>query len=211
MPQHSPSPGSSKRYSDREDIDRYRGRHDATNSYGRGTDRESRDGYRVSERERRRDHANYDDRDYRRRDRGDRGRRDDHDNGRRRRDDDHRSRQEDHHDRDKEDRPPRDHRDRDRNGEREGSARRSASPRRSRPRSPSHSRSASASAPPAENKAKPNFAPSGLLAAATNTVKNADGSSTLLKYNEPPEARKPLVGWRLYVFKGEEQLGVSNS
>ncbi|KAH9080185.1 SMAD/FHA domain-containing protein, partial [Lactarius deliciosus] len=53
---------------------------------------------------------------------------------------------------------------------------------------------------------KPNFAPSGLLAAATNTVKNADGTSTLLKYNEPPEARKPLVGWRLYVFKGEEQL-----
>ena len=37
-----------------------------------------------------------------------------------------------------------------------------------------------------------NFAPSGLLAAATNTVKNADGTSTLLEYNEPPEARKPL-------------------
>jgi hypothetical protein len=69
------------------------------------------------------------------------------------------------------------------------------------------SHSASASAPPAEDKTKPNFAPSGLLAAATNTVKNADGTSTLLKYNEPPEARKPLVGWRLYVFKGEEQLG----
>jgi smad nuclear-interacting protein 1 len=28
-----------------------------------------------------------------------------------------------------------------------------------------------------------------------------------LKYNEPPEARKPLKNWRLYVFKGEEQLG----
>ena len=38
-------------------------------------------------------------------------------------------------------------------------------------------------------------------------VKNADGTSTLLKYNEPPEARKPLVGWQLYVFKGDEQLG----
>jgi smad nuclear-interacting protein 1 len=48
-----------------------------------------------------------------------------------------------------------------------------------------------------------------LLAAATNTVKNVDGTSTLLKYNEPPEARKPLVGWRLYVFKGDEQVGVS--
>jgi hypothetical protein len=46
-----------------------------------------------------------------------------------------------------------------------------------------------------------------LLAAATNTVRKADGTSTLLKYNEPPEARKPLVGWRLYVFKGDEQVG----
>ncbi|EIM85771.1 SMAD/FHA domain-containing protein [Stereum hirsutum FP-91666 SS1] len=53
---------------------------------------------------------------------------------------------------------------------------------------------------------KPNFGSSGLLAAATNTVKNVDGSSTLLKYNEPPEARKPVVGWRLYVFKGSEQV-----
>ncbi|KAH9985071.1 SMAD/FHA domain-containing protein [Russula compacta] len=57
-----------------------------------------------------------------------------------------------------------------------------------------------------QDKAKPNFAPSGLLAAATNTVKNADGTSTLLKYNEPPEARKPLVGWRLYVFKDGKQF-----
>ena len=48
-----------------------------------------------------------------------------------------------------------------------------------------------------EDKDKPNFAPSGLLAAATNTVKNADGMSTLHK--EPSEARKPLAGWRLYV------------
>ncbi|KAH9953342.1 hypothetical protein BC827DRAFT_1366666 [Russula dissimulans] len=87
------------------------------------------------------------------------------------------------------------------------SRRRSASPRRSRPQSRSRSLSAPApaSAPP-EDKAKPNFAQSGLLAAATNTVKHADGTSTLLKYNEPPEARKPLVGWRLYVFKGDEQV-----
>jgi len=27
-----------------------------------------------------------------------------------------------------------------------------------------------------------------------------------LKYNEPPEARKPILGWRLYVFKGTEQV-----
>lgn len=57
-----------------------------------------------------------------------------------------------------------------------------------------------------EYKGKPNFAPSGLLAAATNTVRGTDGSSSVLKYNEPPEARKPVLGWRLYVFKGKEQL-----
>ncbi|KAF8887166.1 SMAD/FHA domain-containing protein [Infundibulicybe gibba] len=67
----------------------------------------------------------------------------------------------------------------------------------------SHSPSRS---PPAEDKAKPNFAPSGLLAAETNTVKAVDGKSSILKYNEPPEARKPVLGWRLYVFKGSEQV-----
>jgi smad nuclear-interacting protein 1 len=64
---------------------------------------------------------------------------------------------------------------------------------------------------PPEDKTKPNFALSGLLTAAKpamNTVKKADGASRLLKYyNEPPEARKLLVGWRLYVFKGDEQVG----
>ncbi|KAG9105073.1 hypothetical protein FRC06_000046 [Ceratobasidium sp. 370] len=76
--------------------------------------------------------------------------------------------------------------------------------RRSRPKSGSPSRSRSRS--PIEDKAKPNFANSGLLAAATNTIKHGDGTSTLLKYNEPPEARKPLLNWRLYVFKGQEQV-----
>ncbi|KAG9105843.1 hypothetical protein FRC07_009079, partial [Ceratobasidium sp. 392] len=75
---------------------------------------------------------------------------------------------------------------------------------RSRPKSGSPSRSRSRS--PVEDKAKPNFGNSGLLAAATNTVKHGDGTSTLLKYNEPPEARKPLLNWRLYVFKGQEQV-----
>ncbi|KAG6910667.1 hypothetical protein DXG01_008711 [Tephrocybe rancida] len=100
--------------------------------------------------------------------------------------------------------------DRDRNhNSRSGPSRRSASPRprssrpdSERPRSRSGSQS-----PPPEDKAKPNFKPSGLLAAETNTVKTADGNSTVLKYNEPPEARKPTVGWRLYVFKGSEQVG----
>lgn len=54
---------------------------------------------------------------------------------------------------------------------------------------------------PEEDKSKPNFAPSGALAAATNTV-----NGVVLKYNEPPEARKPTRNWRLYVFKGEEQV-----
>lgn len=97
-----------------------------------------------------------------------------------------------------------------RNRDRAGLSRRSASPsHRSRPHStrpPTRSHSGSRS-PSAADKAKPNFAPSGLLAAATNTVKAADGTSTVLKYNEPPEARKPILGWRLYVFKGTEQVG----
>lgn len=58
-----------------------------------------------------------------------------------------------------------------------------------------------------KDKGKPNFKHSGLLAAATNMVKHGDGTSTLMKYNEPPEARKPSAGWRLYVFKGSEQTG----
>ncbi|KAG8725431.1 hypothetical protein FRC09_019159 [Ceratobasidium sp. 395] len=77
-------------------------------------------------------------------------------------------------------------------------------PPQSRPKSGSRSRSRSGS--PVEDKAKPNFGNSGLLAAATNTIKHGDGTSTLLKYNEPPEARKPLLNWRLYVFKGQEQV-----
>ncbi|KAK4685420.1 smad nuclear-interacting protein 1, partial [Tremellales sp. Uapishka_1] len=50
---------------------------------------------------------------------------------------------------------------------------------------------------------KPNFGNSGLLAKETNTVKGVQ-----LKYNEPPEARKPLKNWRLYVFKGKEQVAI---
>lgn len=87
-----------------------------------------------------------------------------------------------------------------------GSSRRSASPRNrtSRPRSKSKSGSRS---PSPEDKGKPNFKPSGLLAAETKMVKHGDGTSTVLKYHEPPEARKPTMGWRLYVFKGAEQVG----
>jgi hypothetical protein len=59
----------------------------------------------------------------------------------------------------------------------------------------------------AEEKRKPNFGNSGLLAAATNRVQRADGSATVLKYNEPPEARKPVEHWRLYEFKDAENTG----
>jgi smad nuclear-interacting protein 1 len=52
-------------------------------------------------------------------------------------------------------------------------------------------------------KDKPNFAVSGKLAADTNTYKGV-----VIKYSEPPEARKPKVKWRLYPFKGEETLPV---
>jgi smad nuclear-interacting protein 1 len=53
-------------------------------------------------------------------------------------------------------------------------------------------------------KQKPNFAPSGLLAAASNSVAQADGTSIVLKYHEPAEARKPPAKdiWKLFVFKG---------
>lgn len=42
------------------------------------------------------------------------------------------------------------------------------------------------------------------MAAASNSVIRANGTSTTLKYHEPPEARKPLPRdqWKLFVFKG---------
>ena len=60
-------------------------------------------------------------------------------------------------------------------------------------------------APPEVEKQKPNFAPTGKLAAETNTVAN---TTIVLKYNEPPEARlpPPSSSWRLFVFKGSELL-----
>ncbi|CAI0436482.1 unnamed protein product [Linum tenue] len=53
----------------------------------------------------------------------------------------------------------------------------------------------------ASQKQKPSFELSGKLAAETNRVRGV----TLL-FNEPPEARKPNIRWRLYVFKGGEAL-----
>ncbi len=61
--------------------------------------------------------------------------------------------------------------------------------------------------PPPE-KQKPNFAPTGRLAADANTVKSAHGAAIVLKYHEPQESRKPSPAhpWRMYVFKGSEVL-----
>ncbi|KAL2039481.1 hypothetical protein N7G274_007753 [Stereocaulon virgatum] len=59
--------------------------------------------------------------------------------------------------------------------------------------------------PPEPEKQKPNYAPTGKLAAETNTVAN---TTIVLKYNEPPEARLPPPShpWRLYIFKGPDVL-----
>ncbi|KAH7394029.1 SMAD/FHA domain-containing protein [Phaeosphaeria sp. MPI-PUGE-AT-0046c] len=56
-------------------------------------------------------------------------------------------------------------------------------------------------APP--DKEKPNFKATGALAKAANRV---EGTKISLKYNEPPEARKPSPSqpWRLFVFKGDD-------
>jgi smad nuclear-interacting protein 1 len=53
------------------------------------------------------------------------------------------------------------------------------------------------------DKDKPDFKLSGKLAEDTNTYKGV-----VIKYNEPPEAKKPKKLWRFYVFKGEEALPV---
>ncbi|KAJ4821876.1 hypothetical protein Tsubulata_026846 [Turnera subulata] len=53
----------------------------------------------------------------------------------------------------------------------------------------------------ANQKQKPSFELSGKLAAETNRFRGI----TLL-FNEPPDARKPDIRWRLYVFKGGDFL-----
>ncbi|ALC49671.1 CG17168, partial [Drosophila busckii] len=50
-------------------------------------------------------------------------------------------------------------------------------------------------------KEKPNFGLSGALTEDTNKV-----NGVVVKYSEPPEARKPKRRWRLYPFKGETAL-----
>ncbi|KAI0381476.1 SMAD/FHA domain-containing protein [Hypomontagnella monticulosa] len=59
---------------------------------------------------------------------------------------------------------------------------------------------------PPKPKEKPNYGNSGALAAASNSVVQSDGSRIVLKYHEPPEARKasPKDQWKLFVFKGDD-------
>ncbi|RZC34248.1 FHA domain-containing protein DDL, partial [Asbolus verrucosus] len=52
-----------------------------------------------------------------------------------------------------------------------------------------------------KDKQKPNFSLSGKLTEETNTYRGV-----VIKYSEPPEARKPKRRWRLYPFKGEKAL-----
>ena len=53
---------------------------------------------------------------------------------------------------------------------------------------------------------KPNFRTTGVLAAASNSITQADGTTITLKYHEPAEARKPPPrdAWKLFVFKGQD-------
>lgn len=54
-----------------------------------------------------------------------------------------------------------------------------------------------------QEKEKPNFGLSGKLTEETNKVQGI-----VIKYAEPPEAKKPKRRWRLYPFKGETALPV---
>ncbi|KAI2733303.1 hypothetical protein CBS147332_318 [Penicillium roqueforti] len=123
----------------------------------------------------------------------------------------------------------RSHRYRDTRHEDEGRVSRRHRDARSRSRSPRKSRSpspraferrgplpsqsdaftdvANPSDAPAPEKQKPNFNATGRLAAESNTIVQG-GTKIVLKYHEPPEARKPPAkeAWRMYVFKGQDLL-----
>ncbi|CAD6499992.1 BgTH12-04097 [Blumeria graminis f. sp. triticale] len=65
-----------------------------------------------------------------------------------------------------------------------------------------------APAAPDGPKEKPNLACSGLLAAESNSTLLADGTTVVLKYHEPSDARAPApkYQWKLFAFKGAEIL-----
>jgi smad nuclear-interacting protein 1 len=131
---------------------------------------------------------------------------------RRRRDEDRESKQRRSRDRSP---PPRNQKDKEPRSSREGSATQIS--RKSKGPLPSQAASFQLNKDPTAveladgkevEKQKPNFAPTGLLAAASNSVAQADGSTIVLKYHEPPEARKPPTKdeWKLFVFKGADIL-----
>ncbi|GKA80728.1 FHA domain-containing protein DDL [Tanacetum coccineum] len=71
----------------------------------------------------------------------------------------------------------------------------------SKSRQADHHRNRHRSRSPPRDEQKPSFELSGKLAAETNRVKGV----TLL-FTEPPDARKPDIRWRFYVFKGGESF-----
>lgn len=76
--------------------------------------------------------------------------------------------------------------------------------KRKQPKREQSSRGSSEESSPdkkAAEKEKPNFALSGKLTEEVNKV-----NGVVIKYAEPPEARKPKRRWRLYPFKGEQAL-----
>jgi len=60
-----------------------------------------------------------------------------------------------------------------------------------------------ATAAPPDKQDGVNFGLSGKLLEDTNTF-----NGVVVKYSEPQEARKPKTKWRLYVFKGNEELPI---
>ncbi|EHK23522.1 uncharacterized protein TRIVIDRAFT_55964 [Trichoderma virens Gv29-8] len=109
-------------------------------------------------------------------------------------------------------RRPRNHRSGDEDAERDSRAlaRRRESPvRRSGPlpsQEASFAVTTQEGGDPEKPKEKPNIGNTGRLAAMSNSVAQADGSSIVLKYHEPAEARKPPPRdqWKLFVFKGSD-------
>lgn len=191
-PSHSDSPRHSRgghRYDDRDDDRSSRKPNPRPRSRSRSRQRSSRDDRDRSRDRHRRDHRD-------RRDRRDRSR-----SPRSSRRDGHRRR----------DRPSR------RSRSRSQSSRPPRSPQRPiQQRGPLPSQEdalataegASGDGPPPPPKQKPNFSNTGRLAAESNTVQVQGGEGIVLKYHEPPEARKPPAKepWRMYVFKGEDLL-----
>ena len=106
--------------------------------------------------------------------------------------------------------PHRQHRDsfREQREDRRRNDRRRLDRRAERSRDDEHwgrpdNQSPTADRPAKKEKEKPSLALSGKLTEDTNTFRGV-----VIKYNEPPEARKPKKHWRFYPFKGDTTLPV---